>query len=193
MCCRYYCDPMMAEKALEDLEIRYTLGMPVPGGDITPGREALMITENADRLQASVAAWGFPGKERKLVINARSETASEKAMFRTALETRRCLFPAEGFYEWDRNRNKVTFTVPDQPVFFLAGLWNICDGTVRFVVLTTAANASMRPVHDRMPVIISSSAARPWLSDLSFALDYMKLAMPSLLAQKEAEQMRLFE
>lgn len=193
MCCRYYCDPMMVEKAMEDLEIRYSLGMPIPGGDITPGSGALMITGNADHLQASVAAWGFPGKEHKLIINARSETAPKKAMFRNALETRRCLLPAEGFYEWDRNRDKVTFTVPDHPVFYLAGLWDIFEGAVRFVVLTTSANTSMRQVHDRMPIIVASGAVRPWLSNTSFSLEYIKLTMPSLLAHKEIDQMSFFE
>lgn len=192
MCCRYYYDESNVNGLLEELGVVRSCGGGCPAGVITPGRESLMITGGQNRLQASVAVWGFPGSEGKTVINARSETAPVKPMFRDSLATRRCLLPAECFYEWDRDKNKVTFASADAPVIYLAGIWSLYGGEMRFVVLTTAANASMAPVHDRMPLMVNSGDIRPWLSDTAFARAYLIAEMPFLRAEREYEQMSLF-
>ena len=192
MCCRYYYDQKKANRILEELHIDPYHGDDCPDGEITPGSRALMITGDGRRAVSSAATWGFPNRDGRLVINGCSETVSEKHMFAEAAMTRRCLLPAEHFYEWDRDRNRVTFYDGSHPVIFLAGLWSIYNGAVRFVVLTTAANESMKPVHDRMPLMIAPCDIAGWLSDTSYALGYHQNMMPHLETVRENEQMKLF-
>ena len=94
--------------------------------------------------------------------------------------TRRCAVPTTGFYEWDKDKRKLRFNRPDTPVLWLAGLYNDFAGERRFVILTTAANASMRAVHDRMPVILSADALSAWTSDTDIALSVLQAAQPFL-------------
>lgn len=105
------------------------------------------------------------------LINARAETAAEKPAFRTALRQRRCLIAADGFYEWQRlGRAKQPYFVhlrDDRP-FALAGLWEAWEGPDHSILetctlLTTGPNELMRPIHDRMPVILPPSAYSCWL------------------------------
>jgi putative SOS response-associated peptidase YedK len=106
-------------------------------------------------------------------INARSESAADKPMFRDALTRRRCIIPASGFYEWDKlGARKVpyNFTPVVAPLFAMAGLWEAWSdpATGRKVlsaaVLTTDANELVAPVHDRMPVLIDPADFDAWLS-----------------------------
>ena len=110
-----------------------------------------------------------PAKPPTLLINARSETAPAKPTFKKALVERRCLVPADGFYEWQRHSptNKTPFMLQlkDGAPFFMAGLrWEADDDQPeRYIVLTTAPNELMSPIHDRMPVILQGHEARRWL------------------------------
>ncbi len=191
MCCRYYYDDKDLSEILEKLGVILDAGEKIPEGIISPGSESLMITGRQNNRSASVATWGFPGREDKLIFNARSETAQNKTMFRNALETRRCLLPAKCFYEWDSDKNKVTFSGINTQVIFLAGLWNLYGKEIRFTVLTTAANASMIQVHDRMPLMVDSDNIDSWLFDTAFAHEHLRREMPPLIAQREYEQMTL--
>lgn len=191
MCCRYFYDQLKVNKVLEDLGILRDAAWLPPGGEINPGSGSLMIRAGRDRPSATGAVWGFPGAKGGLVINARSETAAVRPMFSEALRKRRCLLPAERFFEWDRDKNKVTFSAPDVRVIFLAGLWSVYANVTRFTVLTTAANASMLPVHDRMPLMVGAEDMERWLSDSDFASGYLGAEMPLLRAEREYEQMSL--
>ena len=126
------------------------------------------------------------------MINARAETAVTKPLFSASMLSRRCIIPAEKFYEWDYSKNKVEFTAPRVPVMLLAGFWYMYDGVMRFTVVTTEANGSMRPVHDRMPLMIPQESARRWLFDNSGFHDLLKAEMPMLKARREQEQLRMF-
>lgn len=192
MCCRYYYDSDKINNHLKALDVQITSSAHCPGGIIVPGREALMIAEGKKQMLASAAIWGFPCNGNKLVINARSETAANRIMFQNALETRRCLLPAECFYEWDHDKNKATFSSLNTPIIYLAGLWSLYNGETRFVILTTIANKSMIPVHDRMPLMIDPGNIDSWLFDTAFALNYLKTEMPQLRVQREYEQISLF-
>jgi putative SOS response-associated peptidase YedK len=104
------------------------------------------------------------------MINARAETLVEKPAFRNALERRRCLVPASGFYEWLKladGRQPVHVRRRDGAPMALAGLWEEWrgpDGPVRsYTIVTTSANELMAPVHDRMPAILTGEAERRWL------------------------------
>jgi putative SOS response-associated peptidase YedK len=106
------------------------------------------------------------------MINARSETVLWKPAFREAFATRRCLIPADGFYEWKRLgslKQPFHFGMKDDSLFAFAGLWdrwNSADATVveSCTILTTTANGLVGDVHDRMPVILHPSHYQAWLA-----------------------------
>jgi putative SOS response-associated peptidase YedK len=107
------------------------------------------------------------------MINARAETLGEKPAFRSALRRRRCLVPADGFYEWRKEADGKTKTpmyirLRDKAPFAFAGLWETWrspDGTTvpSCTLITTEANHLVKGIHDRMPVIIPREAYERWL------------------------------
>jgi putative SOS response-associated peptidase YedK len=113
------------------------------------------------------------------MINAKSETVTEKPAFRAAFKHRRCLIPADGFYEWGGEKGKRTpylFRMADQNVFALAGLWErwtAPDNTVTesCAILTTGANELVKTVHHRMPVIVPPDRYDQWLGTPPQAAD----------------------
>jgi putative SOS response-associated peptidase YedK len=115
-----------------------------------------------------VPAWA---KDRKLSpINAKAETAAEKPFFRHPLRKRRCLVPADGWYEWQaagKKKQPYLFGAKDGKPFAFAALWESCalDGEQidSCAILTTEANELVRPVHDRMPVILAPQHYDEWL------------------------------
>ena len=105
------------------------------------------------------------------MINARAETIAEKPSFRDAFHSRRCLLFVGGFYEWKRegeNKRPFYFQAPDADVMAFAGIyerWTSSEGEVvaTCAIVTTDANDDMRPIHHRMPVILSDRDAARWL------------------------------
>ncbi len=111
-----------------------------------------------------------PGGRPLLVGNARAETLLQRPAFREAARRRRCLVPADGFYEWEpvgRARRPHHFHRPDGAAFWFAGLWRPGEepASGSFVIVTTEPNAVVAPVHDRMPVLLEPGDARAWLGD----------------------------
>ncbi len=138
--------------------------------------------------------WGFipsfakDPKDVSLIINARSETASEKPSFRAALARRRCIFIADAFYEWQAgSRPKRAFMVrrPDASPFGMAGIWE-CWASPNgseidtACILTTSANGTLAAIGDRMPVILDRSSHGAWLDGgEADTADAMRLARPA--------------
>lgn len=123
--------------------------------------------DDAGRRRMVPARFGFAGASGQPIINARSETAAELATFRRAFLESRCLVPADGFYEWRGGRGErrpLWFHDPSGRPLTFAGLALQREGALAFVILTTAANELMRPVHDRMPVLLSPEGAEAWLT-----------------------------
>ena len=144
-------------------------------------------------LTPQVLQWGFPGFDKgKLLINARAESVKDRPTFRGSFEQGRCVLPAAGFYEWDKSKEKVTFTVPDKPILYLAGIWRPYGPEQRFVILTREANASMAPVHDRMPLILTREEVAPWVSERAEAERLLVKELPMLKAERPYEQL-MFE
>ena len=124
-----------------------------------------------------MVTWGLVpswAKDRAMgprLINARAESAAEKPAFRAAFKYRRCLVPADGFYEWKRidgRKQPYLFGTADRTVFAFAGLWERWSGPDEEVlesatILTTDANELLRPIHDRMPVILAEADYDLWL------------------------------
>lgn len=131
--------------------------------------------------------WGFVGYNGKPVINARSETALEKPMFQKSMLERRCLIPASGYYEWQKEGSKKTkyqFFIPGSPLYF-AGCWRREQGSpvYTFVILTRQATGGAEAIHDRMPVIIPRSRMDAWLSE---GASIMREAVTDLTYQRAA-------
>jgi putative SOS response-associated peptidase YedK len=118
-----------------------------------------------------IPSWVKDPREFTTIINARSETAAEKPSFRGALRHRRCLVPTTGFYEWTGKpgaKQPHLIRPRDGGVMAMAGLaehWVGADGSEleTMAILTTSANATMQPIHDRMPVIIAPQHFETWL------------------------------
>lgn len=118
-----------------------------------------------------IPSWSKDMKRSARLINARAETAAEKPSFRAAFKRRRCLIPADGFYEWQKlgqGKQPLFIHAQDSKPFGLAGLWEVwhsADGSVieSCTILTTEANELMAPIHNRMPVIIEPADYGMWL------------------------------
>jgi len=118
-----------------------------------------------------IPSWAKDSSVGASMINARSETAHEKPAFRDALKYRRCLIPADGFYEWQRkagSKQPFCFEVNDGELFAFAGIWegwkNPDGAWVKTCsILTTTPNAVTSAIHDRMPVILDVSNYDLWL------------------------------
>jgi putative SOS response-associated peptidase YedK len=145
--------------------------------NVAPAQMILGIREEGDAREATFFKWGLvprwakdPSIGNKL-INARSETVEEKPSFREAFRRRRCIIPADGFYEWKREAGRKQpffFKLKDERPFGFAGLWDRWEGEGGQVInsctiLTTEANGVLRPVHDRMPVILHPEDYELWL------------------------------
>ena len=113
--------------------------------------------------------WSKPDSKYK-AINARAETLADKPFFRDAFRHRRCLIPANGFYEWKKqngSKQPYYFNIEDSPIFAFAGLWEYWQGDKQAVesstIVTTAANKFMSSYHERMPVILNPDNYDEWL------------------------------
>jgi len=194
MCGRYYVSDDTAreiEKMVQDLDRRLAV---YQSGDISPSAMATVLVQPENRLAAEDMKWGFPGYDGKsLLINARAESVMEKRTFQESVRQRRCVIPASGFYEWNKRKEKFTFRRAGRaPLLFMAGCYTLYDGKNRFVILTTQANASMAPVHDRMPLILERNEMEQWLSDVGCVKTLLKKEPPDLARSTEYEQMSLF-
>jgi putative SOS response-associated peptidase YedK len=169
-----------------------------PGFNIAPTQKVLAIREESGERDAAWLKWGLvpswakdPSMGARL-INARSETVAEKPSFREAFKKRRCIIPADGFYEWQRTEGRKQpyfFQMRDGRPFGFAGLWERWEGEGgelldSCTILTTEANEALRPVHDRMPVILHPEEYSLWLE----AGDRERATLRELLRPYPAEE-----
>jgi putative SOS response-associated peptidase YedK len=174
-----------------------------PRYNIAPSQEVAVVpNKGEDRLE--FFRWGlipFWAKDPKIgnrMINARAETLAEKPSFRAAYRRRRCLVLADGFYEWQKVPGRRTKTpyylrMKSGAPFALAGLWETWsapDGSVvpSCTVITTRPNALVKPIHNRMPVILPQEAYRQWLDPA----DQLPARLQPLLRPYPAEEMTAY-
>ena len=198
MCGLYYVNDDTAkeiEKLIRqvDEKVRKAENIHLQAGDIHPSEAAPVIAADHKGLCCRWQRWGFPGfSGRQLIFNARSESALEKKMFKESVEHRRVVVPAAWFYEWNKNKEKNIFYREEQPVLYMAGFYNRYQNEDRFVILTTAANESMKPVHDRMPLLLDRDEIKEWLFEDNLTENFLQ-KMPALLERRaDFEQMSLF-
>src|SRR5580765_5080777 len=151
-----------------------------PRYNIAPTQEAAVVRQDRQQPKRlfSLMRWGlvpYWAKDASIgfkTINAMSETAAEKASFREAMRRRRCLVPADGFYEWQKlgRKEKQPYNIgmADDGLFAFAGLWERWADSAgtplnSFTILTTTANPLLAGIHDRMPVILKPEDYAVWL------------------------------
>jgi len=159
--------------------------------NIAPTQPVAAITENSPRV-LEMMRWGlvpFWAKDLSIgsrLLNARAETLSEKPAFRAAFARRRCLVPADGFYEWRKQgkmKQPLRIHRKDDDLFAFAGLWEEWtspDGSPLHscTIITVAANELMAPIHDRMPAILRPQDEAAWLSRSTPTDELMSLLNP---------------
>ncbi|MDU6264207.1 MAG: SOS response-associated peptidase [Anaerocolumna aminovalerica] len=190
MCGRYYIDDETSkeiEKILQNIDKKNS-GKSYKTGEIFPTETVPILVAQKDDMVPDLLTWGFPNSKSKgVIINARSETAFDKNMFQESLISRRCIIPANGFYEWNKNKEKIYFTQPDSDIIYMAGVYNVFNKESRFVILTTNANDSILDVHDRMPLILQREELHSWLFDNNRTQDFLK-QVPTILERKSEYQ-----
>lgn len=199
MCGRYYIevesDLVEIRKILSDLNERFAEHPALARlktGEIFPTDIVPVIrtwqTDEGTRLLPDLMQWGF--SEPCPLINARAETADSKPTFRENFLEHRVLVPASAFFEWQKptvagqKKTKLKLSRPEEAVFYMAGIFrpftpgsNPLQMTGQFVILTAAANESISPIHDRMPLIVPRSLLRPYLQDIHRARELLHTAV----------------
>lgn len=186
MCGRYI---LFSDAEMQDIrdiidEVQRKTNGDIKTGEIFPTDKAPVLIPENGKLVPEAVKWGFPGFQGKgVIINARSETAPEKPMFRRSLQTIRCIVPSCGFYEWTHSgkRVKYQFNLPNNGALYMAGLIGEFAGERRFAILTTDANSSMIEVHNRMPVVLTDPEIDQWIGSYQGALDVLQAARPELI------------
>ena len=170
-----------------------------PSYNVAPAQLVPVIVRQGNENVLRTFRWGlvpFWAKDPSIgsrMINARSETVDAKPSFRSAFRSRRCLIPADGFYEWKGaagQKQPVYITLPGGGPFGFAGLWEVWDDRGKsenplytFTILTTEASPSIRDVHHRMPVILKPEAFVQWI-DASTSTDTLHYILQAQI-QKE--------
>jgi putative SOS response-associated peptidase YedK len=163
-----------------------------PRFNIAPTDPVLAVREQAEGRDIGKLRWGLiPGKwatEKKgrPLINARAESIETQPAFAESFRERRCLIPADGFYEWrrdDSGKVPIWAHLPDDELFAFAGVWASytpkgADPVVSCSIVTCTPNDVMRPIHDRMPVILPREAEAEWLAPHAEAEDLKRLLAP---------------
>ena len=157
----------------------------VPRYNIAPTQDVIVV-RSLDA--AEVFHWGLIpswSKEPNAIINARAETLETKPSFSESFQRRRCLILADGFYEWQRTgraRKAFYFQMKDEAPFAFAGIWDRWRGPNSTInscaIITTDANEVLKPVHDRMPVILHPEAYETWLNQQCGPGELKKLLEP---------------
>ncbi len=202
MCGRY----TLAASADELVE---TFDVPLPAFELTPryniapSQQAPVVAADRHGRRMGLLVWGFlpggapaPGPG---IINARGESVTSKPSFRGAFARRRCLVPADGFYEWRREgARKVPYWIHPLSggLLSFAGIWERWAGSGAeprhtFAILTTEASEDVAPIHDRMPVIIAPADRAAWLDRGASPDDLRELLRPAVvgsLAAREVSQ-----
>jgi putative SOS response-associated peptidase YedK len=163
--------------------------------NIAPSQQILAIADFRKGIEARMVTWGLIPSwsvDGKGFINARAETLEEKPSFSESFRLRRCLIPADGFYEWRRSgREKRPYCiyVRDEAPSMFAGIWDTWrnrDPTITScAIITTAANELVGELHDRMPAILPAEAQEDWLNTTTSRTELFRMLTPFPAARME--------
>jgi putative SOS response-associated peptidase YedK len=199
MCGRFalYADPIALAKKFQAENVPE---LP-PSYNVAPSQAIPVIRQEQGRRTFAMARWGLIpswAKDIKIsysTINARAETVAEKPAFRSAFQHRRCLIPADGYFEWQeiaysKIKQPWYISLKNQEPMALAGLWEHWQGRdgseiESCSIIVTSGNEIMQPIHDRMPVILSPETWDTWLDTANTD----KQGLQTLLTQYPADEM----
>lgn len=198
MCGRYVLSELKnLAKRFNVEEVNFEL---TPRFNVAPGQDMPVVLHKAIN-QAQLMRWGLIpswAKDANIgyrMINARAETVLEKPSFREPIRSQRCIVPSSGFYEWQKSTTgKVPyfFHLKDSPLFAFAGLydqWKDPTGreVLSYTIITTEANDAVRPIHERMPVILTPDEEQAWIDTETYQMkDVVRFLRPYPAEKMEA-------
>ena len=165
---RYYiAEEDSAAELQEIIEQLNQRGAKIKTGEIYPTDTVPVLANNKSMVIAPFAMkWGYTLPDGKQIINARSETAADKPLFRDGLLQRRCLIPASSYFEWERHgkaRTKYAIRAAGCGMIYMAGIYRIREGQPEFLILTREPAPAIAFIHDLMPVLLPKPAQEQWL------------------------------
>jgi putative SOS response-associated peptidase YedK len=159
-----------------------------PRYNIAPTQSVPVIVARRGERRLALFQWGLIpswSKEPKGFINARAETLLDKPSFSESFQRRRCLIPADGFYEWQRHgrsKQPYFFQMKDEASFAFAGIWDRWQGSglsiTSCAIITTTPNELLATIHDRMPVILDDEAQDSWLRSNALPSELTEMLVP---------------
>ena len=202
MCGRYYIEISDDEireiiNEIEREKEKRGLSFQLKSGEIFPSDLVPVLALEDGIVQPRPMIWGFPkwGNQSGVIFNARSESVLEKKMFRDALIHHPVVVPTNGFFEWkstpgERKKSKYLFRISEHETLYLAGFSNTFPNNhstiaERFTILTTNANSSVAPYHNRMPIIVLDNELDVWLNGKN--LDYFLNRTPVPVSAKKID------
>lgn len=201
MCGRFslFADPIMFMSEFEVDRLPFDWH---PRYNIAPGQMIPAIIYDGGKRRVGQLKWGLVpswAQDEKIgykMINARAETLSEKPAFRRLIEKKRCIIPADGFYEWkqmDKKKQPMRITMRDGSLFAFAGLFDTWvspsgEKVHTCTIITTKPNEIVANIHDRMPVILRREDRRLWLDRERYDADLLQ----SLLVPYDSDEMRAY-
>ena len=171
MCGRYWIDDgresIELQGIIEQVNRRVVVEPVKTSGEIFPSDTVPVLATSRSRTPGAFPMqWGYTLPDGKRIINARSETAADKPMFRDGMRQRRCAVPASRYFEWDRHssdRTKYAIQPVDGQLFYMAGIYRIEDGRPVFSILTRNPADNIAFIHNRMPVILPGNLVGAWI------------------------------
>ena len=184
MCGRYYIaeeDQAEELKQIIDMINRKHNGEVKTAGEVFPSETVPVIaTSRTQKITPFAMEWGYSTSDGNRLINARSETASQKPTFRDGMLQRRCIIPASWYFEWNKNergRPKYAIGAENKNVIYMARIYRFEHDKPVFSILTRDPAESIQFIHHRMPVILPREAVRDWLNTSYRAEEVLQSAM----------------
>jgi putative SOS response-associated peptidase YedK len=183
------CGRFALYRNLEDIKEAFNIQQvrwePEPSYNIAPTQDVAVVVQREEGISLEKMKWGlipFWAKDPQIgsrMINARSETLSEKPSFKRPFKSQRCLVVADGFFEWattERGKTPMFIQPKSGRPFGFAGLYDVWappegEAITSCTIVTTRANDFMRPIHDRMPLILPKSRETAWLDPATPRID----------------------
>ena len=170
MCGRYWIDDgresIELRDIIEEVNRRVVVEPVKTSGEIFPADVVPVIASNRNMVPTAFAMqWGYTLPDGRRIINARSETAETRPMFKDGMRQRRCAVPATNYFEWERagkTKTKYAIRPTDGALFYMAGIYRIESGRPVFSILTREPAESIAFIHNRMPVILPRDLVKDW-------------------------------
>lgn len=160
------------QSIIDEVSEKYKTSENIVNGEVFPTNTAPVIYQEDGKIILTPMKWSYGQYSGRPIINARAETIMEKTMFQSSFGQRRCLIPANAYYEWKKEetkkKTKFEISVSQSKIFFMAGIYNVFkDNEGRqytgYAIITTSANQTTASIHDRMPVIIEPGLEKLWM------------------------------